>query len=106
MLLEVEAGALCGRGKGSNDHLALTVEVASWNFPFSSCHPTLPAALCQSLGWEQVTGARLQIKVSWKCKGVAVDRRPWLSFAQQPESLGAWLELSLHLEPFWQKLIV
>lgn len=109
MLLEVEAGAPRGRGKGSNDHLALAVEVARWNFTFSSCHPTLPAALCttcQPLGWEQATRARLQMKVSWVNNHVAVDRRAWLSFAQQPESLRAWLELSLLLEPFWQKLIM
>lgn len=109
MLLEVEAGAPCGRGRGSNDHPAPAVEVASWNFTFSSCHPTLPVALCtacQSMGWEQATRARLEIEVSWKNKGVAVDRRPWLSSAQQPESLRAWQEQSLQLEPFWQKLIV
>lgn len=96
MLLEVEAGAPCGRGRGSNDHLALAVEVASWNFTFSSC---------QRLGWEQVTSrARLEMKVSWKNN--SVGRRLWLPFAQQPEGLRAWLELSLQLELLWQKLIM
>lgn len=103
MLLEVEAGAPRGRGRGSNDCLALAGEAASWDFTLSSRHPTLPVALCttcQPLGCQ--TRARLEVKVSWKNNGVAVDRRPWLSFAQQPESLRAWLELGLQLEPFWQ----
>lgn len=68
--MEVEAEALCEgnrRGMGSNDHLALDVEVASWNFTFSSYYSTLPVAL-RATGrpkvWDQVTSTRLEIKVS------------------------------------------
>lgn len=104
VLLEVEAGALCkgnGRGTGGNDHLALDVEVANWNFTFSSCHSTLLVALwamCQPEVWDQVTSARLEIKMSWKTGHVAVDKRPRTPFAQQPpkqpKSPRVWLEQS------------
>ena len=101
VLLEVEAGAPCkgnGRGTGGNDRLALGVEVANWNFTFSSCHSTLPVALwvtCQPEVWDQVISARLEVKMSWKIKGMAADKRPCTSFAQQPpkqlESPNVWL---------------
>lgn len=80
---------------GSNDHLTLDVEVASWNFTFFSHYSTLPVAL-----WVTNSGNQHQAggKDVLENKTCAVDKKPQKCFVQQPpkqpESPRAWLEQS------------
>lgn len=50
------------RRQWERNNVYLDVEVANWNFAFSSCHSTLPVALWatrQPEVWDQVTSAKL-----------------------------------------------